>query len=466
MTAPHLWTLAQAGQALREGDISAAEYRSELLRRRRQLSGLRAFVSDTGLVPSPEAQLPGSLGAVPLAVKDNIDVAHVPTTACTPALSHHVPLRHSGVWQRCVDAGASLMGKTTMHELAYGVTGAHKDQLTARNPVDFSRLAGGSSSGTAAAVAAEIVPAGLGTDTGGSIRIPAALCGVLGFRPSTGRYPDQGIIRISPTRDTVGVIARSIEDLRLLDAVLSGQRLPSPPPVPTSTPPVLALPRATSWANLDPEVARVAEAACDGLRAAGWSLLDLPQPLYDPDELLEAATAVPLAETRTALDDYLRGHNSPRTSQSVLENLASTDVRAILAPLLHGPVIGAEQYRAAHAVGRRTARAALRTLHSVGAEAFLSPTTVTPAPPLGTGQWMTAGSNQVPTFATYIRNTAHAAVWGWPSLTLPAGNTSSGLPVGLLLDAPRHHDELLLDLGRRCAQHLPATSRTLHRENP
>ncbi|MEV7130613.1 amidase family protein [Streptomyces sp. NPDC093260] len=455
MTPPHLWTVTQARAAMHQGDISAAEYLAELTGHRTHLAELCAFLPSTDTVPPAESRLRGPLGGIPLAVKDNIDVAGIPTTACTPALRHHSPRRHSAVWQRCAEAGAGLMGKTTMHELAYGVTGAHTDRLTARNPAHRDRLAGGSSSGTAAAVAAGIVPAGLGTDTGGSVRIPAALCGVAGFRPSTGRYPGRGVVPVSPTRDTVGVIARGVDDLRLFDAVLCGALVPvTPPPFPA--PPVLAMPRATAWTDLDPEVARAAEAACDVLRAAGWTLRDLPEPLYDPAELLGAALAVPLAETRTALEDYLRGHGSPLTCETVLQSIASPDVRAVLTPLLHGPVIDPGRRRAAREVARRTAQAARRALRRSGAAAFLSPTTVTSAPPLGTGSWVRVGSRQVETFTTYIRNTAPASVWGWPSLTLPAGRTGAGLPVGLLLDAPRHHDRHLLDLGRRCERHLAA----------
>ncbi|WP_431782529.1 amidase family protein [Streptomyces chumphonensis] len=465
MAAPHLWSLLRARTALRRGELSPAAYAAELRSRQEQLAGLRAFVDDARPGRPVEPPPTGPLSGVPLAVKDNIDVAGVPTTACTPALRHHTPMRHSAVWQRCAEAGAELMGKTTLHELAYGVTGAHADHLTARNPVDPGRLAGGSSSGTAAAVAAAIAPAGLGTDTGGSVRIPAALCGVVGFRPSTGRYPNEGVVRISPTRDTVGVLARSVSDVRLLDAVLSGE--PPPPPPPTAPPPpVLALPRATSWTGLDPDVARVMENACDTLRAAGWSLLELPDPLYDTAALLEAATSVPLAETRAAVTAYLRAHGSPLTFDAVLEAIASPDVRDVLAPLLDGPVISSEQYHAARLVERATADAALRALRLSGAAAFLSPTTITPAPPRGTGERMTSGGRDLPTFTTYIRNTAPAAVWGWPSLTVPAGHTARGLPVGLLLDAPRHHDRELLDIGHRCARHLSVERRPLKPETP
>ncbi|MEU3509394.1 amidase family protein [Streptomyces longwoodensis] len=180
--------------------------------------------------------------------------------------------------------------------------------------------------------------------------------------------------------------------------------------------------------------------------------------LYDPAVLLEAATAVPLAETYAALHAYLNAHRSPLTVETVLENIASPDVRTLLAPLLHGPVVDRDRLRTAHATAAATARTALAALRHSEAAAFLVPTTPLPAPPLGTGPWVDFGDRTGATFTTYIRNTAPAAVWGWPSLTVPAGRTASGLPVGLLLDAPRHHDRSLLGLGRLCARHLNASS--------
>ncbi|MEU3509393.1 amidase family protein [Streptomyces longwoodensis] len=281
MTSAHLWTLTQTRAALGGGHICAAEYFGELVARRSRLGNLNAFVSGTGPASPGPSHPGGPLCGIPLAVNDNIDVAGLPTTACTPALAHHVPRRDSGVWQLCARAGAVVMGKTTMHELAYGVTGAHAGRFTARNPTDSGRLAGGSSSGTAAAVAAGIVPAGLGTDTGGSARIPAAHCGVVGFRPSTGRYPGRGTVQISTTRDTVGVLARSVDDVCVLDAVLSGEAHAGADLEPPE-PPVVVVPRAIAWSGLDPEVARVAEAALDTLRSAGWQLRDLAEPCTTP----------------------------------------------------------------------------------------------------------------------------------------------------------------------------------------
>ena len=134
--------------------------------------------------------------------------------------------------QRLLDAGALLAGKTNMHELAFGITSNNAAFGAVRNPYDPKRIAGGSSGGTAAAIAAGVVEAGLGTDTGGSVRIPAALCGIVGFRPTMGRYEAAGVAPLSHTRDTVGVMAKNVELVRQFDAVLAPKTTetgPKPP---------------------------------------------------------------------------------------------------------------------------------------------------------------------------------------------------------------------------------------------
>ena len=147
-----------------------------------------------------------------------------------------------------------------------------------RNPYDFNRIPGGSSSGSGALVGAGVVPAALGTDTGGSVRIPAALCGAVGLRPTVGRYPSGGVASISRTRDTVGPIARSVEDIALLDAILSGTGAHAPMSLPTrgTTRSVrLAVPRTTFWRGLAPDVERVANAAVAKLAQAGFECVDI-----------------------------------------------------------------------------------------------------------------------------------------------------------------------------------------------
>jgi mandelamide amidase len=184
---------------------------AQLLRAAREKSDERASGKSRGV-----------LHGVPFVAKDNIDTVDLPTTGCTPALRGNRPPRNAPVLQRLLDAGAVLFGKANMHELAFGITNNHGAFGAARNPYNPECIPGGSSGGSAAAVAAGIAPFALGSDTGGSVRIPAALCGIAGLRPTLGRYPQEGIVPISPTRDTAGPLARTVEDLALVDGVISG----------------------------------------------------------------------------------------------------------------------------------------------------------------------------------------------------------------------------------------------------
>jgi mandelamide amidase len=167
------------------------------------------------------------LQGVPIVVKDNIQARGLPATAGTPALKNFVPTADAPVVQKLRDAGAIVLGKTNMHELAFGISGYNPSfntgpQPGVRNAYDASKMAGGSSSGSAAALGARMAPAALGTDTGGSLRLPCALNGCASLRPSMGRYPQAGIAPISHTRDTPGPMAVAMADVELLDRVVTG----------------------------------------------------------------------------------------------------------------------------------------------------------------------------------------------------------------------------------------------------
>ena len=265
----------RAADAIRNGE-QTTEALAEALLARCAASPLNAFISLEAERLRAAARAAdkrrqrgerlGPLHGVPLALKDNIDTADFPTTGGTPALAAHRPKRNAPIVQRLLDAGAIVLGKTNLQELAYGPTNNNAAFGPARNPYDPTRIPGGSSGGSAAAVAARLAPAALGTDTGGSIRVPAALCGITSMRPTTLRWSQAGIVPLSHTRDTAGPMARHVADCVLLDGVVTGG--------PTEITPAslkglrLGLPRGYFWEDLDAELAAILEAAA-GTTARG-----------------------------------------------------------------------------------------------------------------------------------------------------------------------------------------------------
>ncbi|MGH6990451.1 MAG: amidase family protein, partial [Stellaceae bacterium] len=210
-------TLQEAAAAIRGGDVSAEIYVGTLIARTKELTRLGAITTPNYELCYAEAvaldqrrsagSTLGPLAGVPFLIKDNIDVAGLPTTACTPALRNNVAGRDAAVVAKLRAADALILGKATMHEMAMGGTSNNPGSPPVLNPYDEGVIAGGSSGGAAAGLAARLCPGGLGTDTGGSVPIPAALCGVVGLRPSTGRYANGGLLVSTVTRDVIGPMA-------------------------------------------------------------------------------------------------------------------------------------------------------------------------------------------------------------------------------------------------------------------
>jgi mandelamide amidase len=455
-------TISEAAAALQRGDITAERYADALLARCAQLASLNAFIHHDPAQVRAAARAAdqqraggaasGPLHGVPLALKDNLDTAGVVTTAGTPGLRNNRPARNAPVVQRLLDAGAVVLGKANLHELAYGITNHNAGFGAARNPYDDTRIPGGSSGGVGVAVAARMAPGGIGTDTGGSVRIPAALCGIVGFRPSTGRWSQAGIVPISHTRDTAGPMARSVADCALLDRVVTGNAELAAVSLQGLR---LGVPRGHFWDNLDGEVASAMEAVLRTLKERGAVLVDVDIP--DAARLdNEAGFPIALYETIVDLDAYLAEHGSKQRYADIVAQVASPDVKGLLQSLLGEGAVPEGAYRHALDVQRpQLQRVYADCFERHGVAALLFPTTPLPAARIGEDETVMLNGEAVPTFPTFIRNCSPASVAGIPGISLPAAMTRAGLPLGLELNAPRQDDARLLAIARAVEAVLP-----------
>lgn len=450
---------------IRAGELPAETYVRALLERARALADLNAFIhlDEAGALACARRvdadraagrPLP-ALAGLPIVVKDNINTRDMPTTGGTPALREARPAGNAPSLQRLLDAGAIVLGKTNLHELAFGITSTNAASFAGpvRNPYDRTRIPGGSSGGTAAAVAARIAPCGLGTDTGGSTRVPAALTGTAGLRPSVGnggaerRYADPGaVVPISRTRDTVGPMGRTVADVALLDAVITGTEPAVPVPLAGLR---LGVPP-SFWAGLERTLAPVALRARERLAAAGAVLVDAEIPGLAE---LNAKVGFPIAlhEPIEDIPAYLAASGiAGVTLADIARQVASPDVAGVFGAVT-ADAFGAEypQAIAVHRPALQALYAAYFAGHAI--DAILFPTTILPAVPIdpvaGSGTVSIDGGPPVDTFGAFIRNTDPASNAGLPGLSIPAGLTVAGLPVGIEIDGPLGSDRRLLGIG-------------------
>ena len=224
MDNPNSLTISTALESIRTGKISPQDLASACLRQIERLNPtLNAFITVSNVTPAlaPGVNAGVTLSGIPIAVKDLFDIAGIRTTAGSKFFADHIPESDAFVVEKLKEAGATIIGKTNTHEIALGVTGNNPHYGTARNPWDTTRIPGGSSSGSAIAVATCMALGALGTDTGGSIRIPASLCGVVGFKPTYGRVSLRGVFPLSWNLDHVGPLTKTVEDAALMLQVIS-----------------------------------------------------------------------------------------------------------------------------------------------------------------------------------------------------------------------------------------------------
>ncbi len=376
----------------------------------------------------------GPLAGVPVAMKDLYLTAGVPTTASSRVLEGHDPGTDSAVWARLRDAGAGLLGKTTLHEFAYG-TGSHPT----RNPWDLSRTPGGSSGGSGAALAARMVPVATGSDTGGSLRIPAAACGVSSLRPTQGRVSTYGALPLSRSLDTAGPMARRLRDVSLLLRLLAGHdpRVPGSldepvPAYPDAAPEDLTgvrigLATRWSWDDVDACVATTCRSALDRLVARGAELV-----AFDPPADTEELMAFPGAYGALQSPDALEHHAELLAERRHLYGAA------VLQRLEQAGEITPEQSEQARRDRARWQREwrALVAQHRLDAVAH--PTLPEP-PPVQPDEGRGTGAS--------LRTTRAWSVLGFPALSVPAGLDERGLPVGLELAGVPEQEASLVGLG-------------------
>lgn len=454
--------IAEAAAAISKGEITAERLADVLLARVAANKHLNAFITvEPDRVREAAQQADrrrasgvsvGPLHGVPLALKDNVDTVDLPTTAGTPGLASHRPQSDAVIVHKLREAGALVLGKCNLQELAYGVTNNNAAYGPAHNPYSPDRISGGSSGGTGVAVAARLAPGGVGSDTGGSVRVPAAFCGIVGLRPTTGRWSQTGIVPISHTRDTAGPMTRSVADCALMDGVVTGESL-DVVPVPLKDL-RFGVPRRHFWEDLDTEVSQICEDALRQLQGAGVTLVEI--------DLAEAASLdaeigfpIALYETVTDLNRYLAEHRAGLDFAELARRAASPDVKAILVGLAGAGAVPEQAYR--KAMARRPALQDVyrRSFVEHGCAAIIFPTTSAPAPRIGEDETFTLNGKPVPTFITIIRNTGPGSVAGIPGISLPAGMTVAGLPVGIELSAPTSSDRELLAIAAAVEQLLP-----------
>ena len=454
-----------AVSSMQRGDVTAERYAGALLAQCAAHGALNAFITLEPERVLEEARRrdverrsgvkPGPLFGLPIPIKDSINTHDYPTSGGTPALRHFRPTEDAPVVASLKSAGALVLGKTNLHELSYGWTSNNLAFGAVHNPYDVKRIPGGSSGGTAAAVAARLAPLGVAEDTEGSIRVPAAFCGIAGFRPTTRRYSTRGCVPISALFDQVGPHARCVRDLALFDSVVTNEWLP------LAGQPLrgvrLGVVRDYWFSDLEPEIERVATSALARLRDAGAVLVE--ESLPELSHLIDLTTeAVQNHDVRLELAHYLKEYGAGVTEEQLIAQ-ASPDIQAIFRrDVLPGGahVVTEEFYRAA----RNQHLPALRRLFQeffarTQVAAIVFPATLVPPPLIGEETELSVGGGRTLPFDVAVaRNIAPGSTAGLPGLVLPAGLTGGGLPVALEFDAPQAGDRALLALGLSLEQAL------------
>jgi Asp-tRNA(Asn)/Glu-tRNA(Gln) amidotransferase A subunit family amidase len=373
----------------------------------------------------------GALSGVAVGVKDLIDVAGVPTRCGSAVLAGAAPAGEDAAvvaWLRA--AGAVVVAKTHTHEFGYGPTGDVAVQGPCRNPRDPQRITGGSSSGSAAAVAAGLVPLAVGTDTGGSVRIPAALCGVVGLKPAFGALPTTGAFPLSETLDHIGLLGADVGTVSSAFGALTGRRIdPSAPVVGT----VVGRPTDPYWRVHDPEIAAAVDRAASALSTAGAVLREVRLPGLD--ELVATYRVIVGVEAHTTHQRWLA--QRPEDYQP-----------ATAARLRAAAAYTAADYVTARRTRCRLAAELTARMLAERIDVLLLASTPLRATPIGAPQVDAPDGTRVEVVPALLSLTLPFNLLGWPAVSVPAPDVT-GLPIGIQVVAVRGAEQAVFAAGAR-----------------
>ena len=449
--------IEKLGALFAEGSLSPVEVVQDLLRRIESvdptLNSYLTVTAEPALSQAAEAELEiragrkrGPLHGIPYAAKDLVDTSGIRTTVGSRLRAHHVPSSNAAVIEKLDAAGAILIGKTGLHEWAYGITSSNPHFGPVRNPWNPERIPGGSSGGSAAALAAGLCAFSLGSDTGGSIRIPAALCGVTGLKPTFGRISRRGVFPLGHTLDTLGPFGLRVADTAFTYGAIAGYdprdpasvdrpvELPTLPPEPCLKGTVIGVPSSFFFDRFDPEIADAAGNALSVLEGLGAALRSVRTP--DVEAANSLHRLILLAEAASVHRRRLESHRTE----------FGQDVRALLD---QGRFVLATDYLDAQRARREFCREFDSVLDNV--DALVIPSVPIPTARIGELEIEVGGKVENVRLAT-TRNVRALNLTGLPVLSVPCGFRSDGMPVGMQIVGPKYGEAGILTIGHAYEQ--------------